>query len=404
MDTSLTAGVGGAESRSTAHPVVIALCLSAGPVVALAFTRFAYTLLLPPMRADLGWSFAVSGGITASNAAGYLIGAATTGLVARRFGELRCFVGGMAISAVSLLLTALLSNYLWLNLIRAMGGYATAIVFIVGAALASRVMVSGRGRSSQIVSIYMSGVGVGIVLAGIGVPWSLEHWGERGWREGWLILGIVAAGLVVPALYGARQCVQVAPGRAPLDRTSLRLLPTFLWYVLFGAGYVTYMTFVAALLKQQGSSPGTVAVFFIVLGVACMAGTLFVWGYVLHRLHSRIAPAVVSFVVALGILPVLLIPGIVGAFASAVVFGIGFMAGPAVVTIIVQRTLPQPIWTASIALLTVAFSLGQALGPVLSGIIADGTWGISGGFWLSFALLVVASVMVVLCPHPATER
>lgn len=404
MNTIPTPAVGGPATRSAVHPVVIALCLSAGPVVALAFTRFAYTLLLPPMRADLGWSFAVAGGITASNAAGYLIGAATTGLAARRFGEFRCFAGGMAVSAVALLLTAVQSNYVWLNLIRAIGGYATAVVFIVGTALASRVTASGQGRSSQIISIYMSGVGVGIVLAGIGVPWSLEHWGESGWREGWLVLGIAAAGLVIPAVYGARQCAQVTPGRATLDRISLRLLPTFVWYILFGAGYVTYMTFVAALLKQQGSSRGSVAVFFIVLGVACMAGTLFVWGYVLHRLDSRIAPAVVSLTVALGILPVLLIPGTMGAFASAAVFGIGFMAGPAVVMVIVQRTLPKEIWTAAIARLTVAFSLGQALGPVLSGMIADGSWGISGGFWISFALLVAASLMVVLCPHPTTER
>ena len=30
--------------------------LSLGPVVALGMGRFAYALLLPPMRADLGWS------------------------------------------------------------------------------------------------------------------------------------------------------------------------------------------------------------------------------------------------------------------------------------------------------------------------------------------------------------
>jgi len=43
---------------------MVALGLAAGPVVALGFTRFAYALLLPAMRADLDWSFATAGGIT----------------------------------------------------------------------------------------------------------------------------------------------------------------------------------------------------------------------------------------------------------------------------------------------------------------------------------------------------
>ena len=46
-----------------------------GPAVALGFGRFAYALLLPPMRADLGWSFAQAGALNTANAAGYLIGA-----------------------------------------------------------------------------------------------------------------------------------------------------------------------------------------------------------------------------------------------------------------------------------------------------------------------------------------
>jgi len=37
--------------------VVLALALSLGAAVSLGITRFAYALLLPPMRADLGWSY-----------------------------------------------------------------------------------------------------------------------------------------------------------------------------------------------------------------------------------------------------------------------------------------------------------------------------------------------------------
>ena len=56
-----------------------------GAAVSLGITRFAYGLLLPPMRLDLGWSYALAGAMNTSNAAGYLLGALSTPLLLRRF-------------------------------------------------------------------------------------------------------------------------------------------------------------------------------------------------------------------------------------------------------------------------------------------------------------------------------
>jgi hypothetical protein len=43
--------------------VITALGLSTGAAVALGFSRFAYGLLLPSMRADLGWTYVESGAL-----------------------------------------------------------------------------------------------------------------------------------------------------------------------------------------------------------------------------------------------------------------------------------------------------------------------------------------------------
>ena len=45
--------------------VWIALALSLGAAVSLGITRFAYGLLLPVMRADLGWSYTLAGAMNA---------------------------------------------------------------------------------------------------------------------------------------------------------------------------------------------------------------------------------------------------------------------------------------------------------------------------------------------------
>ena len=56
----------------------LALALSLAAAVSLGITRFAYGLLLPPMRADLQWSYALAGAMNTANALGYLAGALLT--------------------------------------------------------------------------------------------------------------------------------------------------------------------------------------------------------------------------------------------------------------------------------------------------------------------------------------
>ena len=52
-----------------------ALLLSLGTASALGFGRFAYGLLLPAMRDDLGWSLTEAGAMNTANGLGYLVGA-----------------------------------------------------------------------------------------------------------------------------------------------------------------------------------------------------------------------------------------------------------------------------------------------------------------------------------------
>src|ERR1700761_961960 len=81
-------------------PAWVIVGLAMGPAVALGLGRFAYALLLPPMRADLGWNFAQAGALNTANAAGYLIGAIVAAPIGRQMGDKRVF-------AISLVLAAL---------------------------------------------------------------------------------------------------------------------------------------------------------------------------------------------------------------------------------------------------------------------------------------------------------
>ena len=50
--------------------VALALALAVGAAISLGITRFAYGLLLPAMREDLGWSYTLAGAMNTANAMG----------------------------------------------------------------------------------------------------------------------------------------------------------------------------------------------------------------------------------------------------------------------------------------------------------------------------------------------
>jgi predicted MFS family arabinose efflux permease len=379
--------------------IVTALGLSIGAAVALGFSRFAYGLLLPPMRADLGWTYVEAGAMNTANGAGYIVGALVAAWTARRWGTVRGFLAGFSASVLVLLLTAASSSFPVLFALRTVGGISTAITFILGAGLAAAICpTKDPRRRGALVVLYVGGVSIGLVLSGVAIPIILQ---SGRWPEGWVVLGLIsAAGL--PLAWRAARNVPEPVGRstAVLNVDQLRqLAPTFVGYGLFGAGYVGYMTFIMALLQKQGGSSEQMIWFWLVLGLVSGLSTL-LWGRVLGAFHGGRGPALVFATATLGALPVLVTPGPAAMFVSAIVFGGSFLAGPAAVTIVAQRQLPASSWTAAISLLTVGFAFGQTVSPILAGAISDATGSIAAGFWVSPVLLGLAACANLLQRPP----
>lgn len=390
---SLTAN----RPQRTAGDLWIAIGLSIGAAVSLGFSRFAYALLLPPMRASLHWTYAQAGGMNTANALGYVFGSAIAAWLSRRMGIQRAFLVTLAVSGVVLVLTGLTADYAALMALRLVGGFATAITFIVGASLAAGLNPAGTPqRAALALAIYITGVGSGIAVSGLVVPALLARLGATGWPAGWIAMGALSLAAMWPAAVATRR----VPPQAARDegvmpwKDVVLLWPTFANYLLFAAGYVSYMTFIIVLIHNSGGGAGYIAAFWVVLGLASVLGTLG-WGRVLPRLGIRLGSPVVAVVVLLGTLPVLISPTVSAAFISALVFGASFMAGPTAVTVIVRKLLRPQTWTAALAALTVAFAIGQAIGPLASGLVSDATGSVSAGLWLAPVLLIAAALVAL---------
>ena len=74
------------------------------------------------------------------------------------------------------------------------------------------------------------------------------------------------------------------------------------------------------------------------------------------------------------------------------------------VTSFARRAAKPHAWTAAIAALTIAFGLGQCIGPVLSGALSDGPGGVRIGLWLSVGILAAAAMVAAFQPEPRLDR
>ena len=121
--------------------------LSLGPAVSNSFARFAYALLLPAMRSELGLNYSQAGSLNTANALGYLAGALFSARYVSRLGNRRLFSIGLVVTVLALVASGLTEQYEAQLCLRAVAGMSGALVFICGGVLAS--ISSPIGHSSR---------------------------------------------------------------------------------------------------------------------------------------------------------------------------------------------------------------------------------------------------------------
>jgi predicted MFS family arabinose efflux permease len=361
------AGVRRPGPRAWAGPARLAL----GTASALGLARFAYGLLVPAMRAELGWSLAQAGALTTANGLGYLLGAAATAPVARRLGVTATFRLGMVLTAAALAATAVTSSYPLLLLARAAAGVAGALVFIAGGVLASRA--AARLRSAVPLTIFFAGAGLGIAVSGALIPPLLGHHPGR-WPLAWGGLAVAAALATVISWTAARDGAAREDASTAAALFDLRAV-TRLWrvaaaYLLFAAGYIAYITFLSAYLTAHHAGTLQVAVTWAVLGIAGMAAPA-LWSRPVSTWPGATALAVslAALSAAAAVALISAAPAVVA--TSAIGYGATFLVVPAAVTSLIHSAVPRADWTGALATFTMVFAVGQTAGPYLAGALAD---------------------------------
>jgi len=388
------------ERRSSAaerHPWLVLLGLALGLCITNGFARFAYGLLLPAMKAEMGWSYAQAGWLNTANALGYLAGAVATMILIGRISAARLFSIGLVTTTLALLATGLDPALWWQTLWRVLAGVFGALSFSTGGALAAQLFPDNpRKNALAIAFLFGFGGGSGIMLAGVALPLMLGWYGPESWPMGWILVGLACVVFVPLSLWAGESLrppkTATRPAKASLP--VLRMLPEIAGYAAFGMGYIVYMTFLSAWMTEQGSGAGLIASVWALLGL-CLCLSPFVWRPIFARFATGVPLALILICIAAGSALAVVFPAGPGLAVSAVVFGLSVFMAPGAVTNFTRQNLTPASWGAAISLYTVVFAVSQTIGPVAAGWLGDATGDIGNGLLWAAGVLSTGALVAL---------
>jgi len=366
-----------------ASPRRLALAGLVALAVANGVGRFVFTPILPPMREALGLTAGQAGLIASANYAGYLAGALLGATAWLRGSPKAWLIGGLIASAITTAMVGLGSDAWTLCAIRFGGGLASAFVMVFGSAVVlERLSAAGRGGLS---GVHFAGVGVGVALSAVLVLAVHRLGGD--WRAMWFAAGAVS-------LVGAVGAALMLRGPAPVgharqdEGTGREPLSLLVAYGLLGFGYVITATFIVAIVRASPAARGAEPVVWLLVGLAAAPSTS-AWTWAANRMGELRAFAICCAIEAVGVALSVLAPNTAGAITAALLLGGTYMGATALGLTAARHLAAHP--RQALARMTASFGVGQMIGPLFAGLVAER----AGGFLIpsltaSGGLLVAA--------------
>ncbi|PLX66444.1 MAG: hypothetical protein C0602_12365 [Denitrovibrio sp.] len=334
--------------------------------LAMGIARFAFTPVLPLMQTDFSFSDTVSGALASINYLGYLLGAIYARYLSGSNSSYRFFIISIPINLILVALMFFPSYPLWYAA-RILSGFFSAVAFVMSAEFIMDYLA--RVNKPSMMGMIYSGIGAGMVLSGLTVPILSNYFNSS---EIWLWL----AGLsLIPAFFAVYFTPRpVAKTASPAVSKSVNRLIYILSasYLLEGFAYIITGTFISVMVLRGTGSVMLSGYVWVIAGL----GAVFItplWPVFARRVGIANAIITAFAVQTFAIAAPIISDGVFITMVGAAGYG-GTFLGIVSMTLAYGRQI-SPGGTTT-AVLTVFFSLGQIIGPLVAGYAAD----ITGGF------------------------
>ncbi len=277
---------------------------------------------------------------------------------------------------------------LW-YVVRFTAGFLSAVVFVLSAEFIMDYLIDINKPQLMGGMIY-SGIGGGMVLSGgLTIPFLSEYFNSS---EIWLWLACLS---VLPAVFAIFYTPpkpkepaakpQAPPGKGGVNRVIYLLLASYLLEGL--GGYIITGTFISVMVLR---GTGSVMLSGYVWVIAGLGGAVIItplWAILAKRIGVANTIIIAFAVQALAIAsPPVISQNIFVTMLGAVGYG-GTFLGIVSLTLAYGRSISPPDGTTT-AVLTIFFSIGQMIGPLIAGYAAD----ITGGFDIPVLIAAISAL------------
>ena len=364
--------------------------------VAMGFGRFSYTPILPAMMSGLAMSPADAGVIASANFIGYLVGAVVAGYGWAAGRERLVALSALAATAVLLFAMGLTSSLVLFSVIRFLAGLASAFAMIFTTAI-----VLSRGLAAanpHVQSVHFGGVGIGIAVSSLmvfllpaGGFGAIANW-QAGWFGGAVIacIGTFLVSLLLPA---GPAMAKGAEREKKLTWTR-PLFVVALTYGLFGFGYVITATFLVAMARQGATDHMVEFLAWFVTGLSA-AVSVHLWRSAVGRLGLVGVYLAGLLVEAIGLVLAVALPSPLAPLVGGLLLGATFIMITAY-GLQIGRVLAPASPRKVLAVMTAAFGVGQIIGPLVAGWLAEGSGSFTAPTLLAAGVLLFCAALIRL--------
>ncbi|MBO1531076.1 YbfB/YjiJ family MFS transporter [Psychrobacter sp. F1192] len=385
--------------------------------VVMGYGRFLFTATLPDIMTELSLSTAIAGWMASINYIGYFIGALIAMFVPQRLTwQMLMFWTMVSIVTTMMLVVPDMSLYTW-YFIRLLAGIASGVAMILSSSLVIQRL--SRERLSVLSALHYAGIGVGISLSAL-LTWWLLVLGYH-FEVIWLVAGISSLPLLW-LLFGLRPAdintvvyeAKPKPSKERLMSASIgqvyssfkRVLYRALVghtkaigllsasYVLAGFGYITSATFLPVMATQRLATQSHVGLLiWLLVGIFAMLSNP-LWGALAKRVGEVNTLMGLTLLQAVGMLLPLWSEGAFGLYANAVILGLTFV-GMVSMTLNIIKNINPAYSNLLIGLATLAYALGQFVGPLVTVALAGQDDNFNAGLLAAASGLLVGLVLII---------
>jgi len=376
--------------NKTNNVAILILTGIAALTIAVGIGRFSYTPILPYMISELNLTTTEAGLIASSNYLGYLLGSLIPIFPQFPKNIRSIFIYSIFISIISLFAMGLTNTFEVFILIRFIHGVFSAFVLILGTSLiVSHVQKKGK---LFLGTAHFSGVGLGMALSAIVV--SYLGFLNFTWDELWFSIGILAIMLSFQIIkYTPIQKAEVKYNLNSKNKTNLGFSLITISYGLYGFGYVAFGTFISTMSRLTPGLEKTEPYVWFVVGVTGIPSVFF-WNWFGSKIGNDIGLFLANLILGLGVLFSVLINNEFGIFISCILFGLSFVPITSMCLLEGQKRFSGS-FIVSTAILTFSFSIGQMIGPYLSGILTDYYGSFFFSMIISGIILIFGSLLMI---------